>query len=49
MTVVGWIIMIVSVLGMTSLFCWCIFKVLTLPGASGHIHSQSDIDPRDQE
>ena len=49
MSAIGWVIMLVSVIGMTSLFFWCIRKVLTLPDASEHIHSQSDIDPHDQE
>lgn len=49
MSIAGWIIMLSSVVGMTFLFCWCIYKVLTIPDASEHIHSQSDIDPKDQE
>ncbi len=49
MNAAGWIIMLTSVVGMTALFAWCIRKVLTVPGASEHIHSQSDIDPHDQE
>jgi hypothetical protein len=49
MSAAGWIIMLASVLGMTTLFFWCIRKVLSLPEASEHIHSQSDIDPHDQE
>lgn len=49
MSAAGWVIMIASVLGMTTLFFWCIRKVLTLPEANKHIHSQSDIDPRDQD
>lgn len=49
MSVAGWIIMFVSVFGMTLLFFWCIRKVLTLPDGTEHIHSQSDIDPHDKE
>ena len=49
MSPVGWTIMIVSVVGMTVLFVWCIRKVLSLPDGTQHIHSQSDIDPHDQE
>lgn len=45
----GWIIMFVSVLGMSTLFFWCIRKVLTLPDATDHLHSQVDINPKDQE
>jgi hypothetical protein len=43
----GWIIMALSVGGMTLLLAWCIFKVLSTPGSSGHLHSQLDIDPHD--
>jgi len=49
MTPAGWIIMVFSVCGMTGLFIWCIRKVLRLPEGTKHIHSQSDIDPHDQE
>ena len=49
MNAAGWIIMSISVVGMTSLFFWCIHKVLTLPDGTDHIHSQSDIDPHDEE
>jgi len=48
-TIAGWIIMLISVIGMTSLFFWCIRKVLTTPEASEHVHSPADIDPHDQE
>ncbi len=49
MSLAGWMIMTASVAGMTVLFGWCIRKVFTLPDATRHLHSQSDIDPRDQE
>ena len=48
MSIAGWFIMTFSVLGMSILFVWCIYKVLTLPEADEHIHSQSDITPNDQ-
>lgn len=47
MTPGGWIIMIFSVGGMTGLLGWCIYKVLATPGSSGHLHTQLDIDPKD--
>ncbi|MFW5845128.1 MAG: hypothetical protein ACOCXJ_02780 [Planctomycetota bacterium] len=34
----GWIIMCASVGGMTLLFGWCIWKVLSTPGSSEHLH-----------
>ena len=47
MTPTGWIIMLTSVIGMTSLFSWCIYKVLTHDDAFDQIHSPADIDPED--
>lgn len=38
MTVQGWLIMLVSVGSVTALFSWCVYKVLTLPEESEHIH-----------
>ncbi len=49
MTPGGWIIMIGSVGFVTLFLGWCIYKVVTTPGSSKHIHSQIDIDTRDQE
>jgi len=49
MTLAGWIIMLCTVGGMTSLFGWCVYKVLTTPGETERIHSQANIDPHDQE
>ncbi len=45
----GWIIMILAVGGMTGLLAWCVYKVVSTPGSSEHIHAQSDIDPHDQD
>ena len=49
MTAAGWIIMILAVTGMTGLLAWCVYKVISTPGSSEHIHAQSDIDPHDSE
>ena len=49
MSIGGWIIMTLAVTGMTSLLAWCIYKVVSTPGSSEHIHAQTDIDPQDQE
>ena len=49
MTTGGWIIMILAVSGMTGLLAWCVYKVISTPGSSAHIHAQTDIDPHDQE
>ncbi len=49
MTAGGWIMMIVSVGGVTAFFGWCMAKVLTTPDSTAHIHSQADIQPPDLE
>jgi hypothetical protein len=49
MTLSGWIIMILAVAGMTGLLAWCVYKVVSTPGSSEHIHAQSDINPHDTE
>ena len=38
MTSSGWIIMFVSVLGVSALLLWCIIKVLKTPEEAGHLH-----------
>lgn len=47
MTTLGWIIMIVSITGVTSLMLWCFYRVLTLPEA--HMQAPLEIDTRDRE
>jgi hypothetical protein len=47
MSAIGWIIMLTSVIGMTSLFSWCIYRVLTHKEPEKQIHSPVDIDPQD--
>jgi hypothetical protein len=49
MTVAGWIIMLVSVGGVTSLFAWCLGRVLFGPKAPDpdQLHSALDIDTGD--
>lgn len=49
MTAGGWVIMFLSVGGVTSLLSWCIFRVLTTPGSTEHLHSQADIETPDVE
>lgn len=34
----GWITLILSVGSVSLLFAWCIYKVITTPGESEHIH-----------
>lgn len=47
MTFGGWVVMILSVGGVTSLLGWCIYKVLSTPGSTEHLHSQADIETPD--
>lgn len=34
----GWIILLLSVGTVTSLFIWCIYKVIITPGETEHMH-----------
>lgn len=47
MTLGGWIIMFASVGFVVGLLSWCIYKVLTTPGSTEHLHSQADIETPD--
>ena len=47
MTFGGWIVMTLSVGGVTGLLVWCVYKVLATPGSTEHLHSQADIEPPD--
>ncbi|MGB0416078.1 MAG: hypothetical protein ACPGKS_04465 [Coraliomargarita sp.] len=38
MTASGWMIMIVSVSSVSFLMGWCIYKVMSTPGETEHIH-----------
>ena len=49
MTPAGWVIMILAAGGMTLLLGWCIYKVITTPGSTEHLHSQADIETPDVE
>ncbi len=49
MTLTGWIFMIAGVGGMTTLLLFCVYKVVSTPGSTEHLHSQVDIDTHDTE
>ena len=49
MTLGGWIVMLAAVGGVTALLSWCIYKVISIPGSTEHIHSQADIETPDIE
>ena len=38
MTIGGWIMLIASIGSVTGLFIWCIYKVLSIPEETEHIH-----------
>lgn len=41
MTLGGWIVMLFSVISVTVVFLWCLWKVLTTPDESEKIHGFS--------
>ena len=45
----GWIVMIIAVGGVTGLLSWCVYKVVTTPGSTEHLHSKADIETPDIE
>ena len=45
----GWIIMVLSVGGVTCLLSWCIYKVFAIPKSVEHLHSTADVEPPDIE
>lgn len=47
MTAAGWIVCISAVTGMTGLLLWCVWKVVSTPEATEHLHSPADIDTHD--
>ncbi len=49
MTVMGWIVMVLAVGGITGLLVWCVHKVISTPGASEHVHGPVDIDTHDKD
>ena len=48
MSMGGWIIMCLSVGGVTALFAWCIAKVMTTPGEADRVHG-FDIETPDEK
>ena len=48
MTLGGWIVMLLSVGFVTSLFSWCIYQVLSQPDDGVDLHAQTNIDPHDR-
>lgn len=38
MTLGGWIMLIASIGSVAGLFAWCVYKVLTIPEETEHIH-----------
>ena len=48
MTTAGWLIMILSVGAVCTLLVWCIFKIVTTPDETEHIHGFEQ-DPPDLE
>jgi hypothetical protein len=49
MTFGGWFMLIVSVGSVATLFIWCLYKVLTIPEETEHIHGFSESKPEDSK
>lgn len=49
MTIGGWIIMLLSVGGVTLLFAWCLYKVLSTPGETKKVHGFEIETPDEKE
>ena len=45
----GWFIMLLSVSTVSLLFFWCIYKVLTTPGETEHLHGFELETPDEKE
>ena len=45
----GWIIMLLSVGTVSTLFTWCIYKVITTPGETEHLHGFEIETPDEKE
>jgi len=45
MTFWGWVIMLVSVGSVCMLFVWCMYKVLSTPEETDHLHGFSEETP----
>ncbi|MEN6365327.1 MAG: hypothetical protein ABFC88_00745 [Thermoguttaceae bacterium] len=41
--------MTIAVSGVVSLLAWCLYKVMTTPGSTERLHSQTDIETPDIE
>lgn len=48
MTSAGLLLMIIAIGGMTALLGWCIYKVVSTPESTQHLHSPLDIDAGDK-
>jgi hypothetical protein len=49
MTLGGWLIMLTSVGAVTTLFAWCVTKVLTTPGETKKLHGTDRPTPDEEE
>ena len=47
MSMGGVIMMLLGVGGMSAFLGWCVYKIVSIPEAASHIHSQADIEPPD--
>ncbi len=48
MTTTGWILMLLSVGGVTTLTAYCFWRVFQVPVAKDHLHAPLDIDTHER-
>jgi len=48
MTIAGWIIMIGATTSITAFLGWCIYKVVSTPESTRHMHAPIEIDTHDK-
>lgn len=49
MTLGGWIVLVLSVGSVCTLFGWCIHKVMTTPGETEHMHGFEGKTPDEED
>lgn len=48
MTTAGWIIMISATTCITGFLVWCVYKVISTPESTRHLHAPIEIDTKDK-
>lgn len=48
MSIGGWFIFLIAVGSVLTLFCWCMYKVITTPGETEHLHRIGEHTPDEE-